>query len=274
MKPVLVFGATGNVGGQVAAQLRSRDVPVRALSRNPPPGGVQGDIEKPDTIKEALDDVDTVFLMLAGSAEAMLPTVSMLGAQMRRVVLLSSGAVDDSLAEQENPIGTWHQSIEKAIEDTGVEWTFLRPHDFATNTVGWAPQIRETGTVRGAYGEAAMTLIHEHDLAAVAVEALTGNGHAGAKYVLTGPRPVTQIDQVRIIGEAAGRPARWEEISPEAARADLLEKMPAFVVDTLLEGLRDAATEPPEVTSTVLDVTGSPALDFDVWAADHAEDFR
>ncbi|MFI5558630.1 SDR family oxidoreductase [Amycolatopsis japonica] len=114
MKPILVAGATGNVGSQVVAQLRERDVPVRPLSRNPPPDGVRGDLAKPETIAPALDGVDTVFLMLSGAAEALVPTVSLLGERGRRVVFLSSGAVDDSVAEQENPIGAWHRVVEEA----------------------------------------------------------------------------------------------------------------------------------------------------------------
>ncbi|EMD26983.1 SDR family oxidoreductase [Amycolatopsis azurea] len=274
MKPILVAGATGNVGSQVVTQLRARDVPVRPLSRNPPPDGVRGDLTDPGTIASALDGVDTVFLMLAGSAEALAPTVSLLGERVKRVVFLSSGAVDDSLTEQVNAIGAWHRTVEEAIETTGLEWTFLRPHGFAANTLGWAPSIRADGVVRGAYGEASMPLIHEKDMAAVAVEALTGDGHAGAKYALTGTRAMTQIEQVRIIGEAAGRPARWEEIPHEEARAALLTKMPDFVVDTMLTGMRDLVAEPGPVTSTVQDVTGRPGLDFEVWAAEHAAEFR
>ncbi|KZB87381.1 NAD(P)H-binding protein [Amycolatopsis regifaucium] len=273
MKPILVTGATGNVGARIVGRLRARDIPVRALSRNPPPDSVRGDLAKPETIAPVLDGVDTVFLMLSGSAEALLPTVSLLGERVKRVVFLSSGAVDDSLAEQENPIGAWHRMVEEAIENSGVDWTFLRPHGFAANTLGWAPSIRSDGVVRGAYGEAAMPLIHERDIAAVAVEALTGDGHAQAKYVLTGTRPLTQIEQVRIIGEAAGRPARWEEIPLADARAAMLAKMPDFIVDTMLTGYRALGDRPGEVTSTVEEVTGRPALDFEVWAADHAAAF-
>lgn len=274
MKPILVAGATGNVGSQVVARLRERDVPVRPLSRNPPPDGVRGDLAKPETVAPALDGVDTVFLMLAGPAEALVPTVSLLGERVKRVVFLSSGAVDDSLAEQDNAIGAWHRTVEEAIEAAGLDWTFLRPHGFATNTLGWAPSIRADGVVRGAYGEASMPLIHEKDIAAVAVEALTGDGHAGAKYVLTGTRPMTQAEQVRILGEAAGRPARWEEIPLDEARAAMLTKMPDFIVDTMLGGFRGLVTKPGEVTSTVQEVTGRPGLDFEVWAAEHAAAFR
>lgn len=44
------------------------------------------------------------------------------------------------------------------------------------------------------------------DIAAVAVRALTGDGHGGVKYVLTGPQSLTQVEQVHTIGEVIGRP--------------------------------------------------------------------
>ena len=55
----------------------------------------------------------------------------------------------------------------------------------------WADQIRDAGVVRWPYGQAARSLIHERDIAAVAIRALTDDGHAGARYVLTGPETLT-----------------------------------------------------------------------------------
>jgi uncharacterized protein YbjT (DUF2867 family) len=48
--------------------------------------------------------------------------------------------------------------------------------------------------VRWIYGAARRALIHERDIAAVGVLALTEDGHTGAKHVLTGPQAVTQIE--------------------------------------------------------------------------------
>src|SRR3954452_20549929 len=79
----------------------------------------------------------------------------------------------------------------------------------------WAAQIRDSDVVRWPYGQAARSLIHERDIAAVAVRALTEDGHAGARYVLTGPETLTQVEQVHAIGDAIGRPLRWEELSRE-----------------------------------------------------------
>jgi uncharacterized protein YbjT (DUF2867 family) len=193
--------------------------------------------------------------------------------QGRRIVFLSSAAVQDDLAEQPDPIGDLHAGVEKAIERSALDWTFLRPYGFATNTLAWQSQIRAADTVRGAHGAAAMTLLHEADIASVAVRALTEDGHAGRKYVLTGPEVLTQVDQVHILGEALGRPLRWEEIPPDAARQRMLAWLPADVVDVVLTGYAHLAQTPGPVTSTVEDVTGVPARTFREWVADHAADF-
>lgn len=164
--------------------------------------------------------------------------------------------------------------VERLIERSGLEWTFVRSGGFAANTLMWADQVRK-GVVRWPYGEAGRSLIHERDIAAVAVRALTEDGHVGAKYPLTGPEVVSQADQVRIIGEAIGRPVRWEEISREAARQELVA---AFGDVSFADGALDAwagfVTQPEPVTTTVEEVTGRPARTFRQWAIDHASDFR
>ena len=88
--------------------------------------------------------------------------------------------------------------------------------------------------MRWFHGAAATAPIHERDIAAVAVRALCDEGHVGREYVLTGPESLTQREQVRIIGGAIGRPLRFEELSPETARRELLTMMPASIADMVL----------------------------------------
>jgi len=76
----------------------------------------------------------------------------------------------------------------------------------------WADQIRTDGAVRWPYPVAARSLIHEADIARVAVRALTQDGHTGQTYVLTGQQTLIQTEQVHAIGEAIDRPLRLEEI--------------------------------------------------------------
>ncbi|MFF2086550.1 SDR family oxidoreductase [Nocardia sp. NPDC058176] len=277
---ILVIGATGHVGGQVAAQLLATGSAVRALVRNPGaaalPAQVEiapGDLSAPDTLRAALDGVDAVYLtwpML--SAEVAKAVIGVIAERGRRIVLLSSAAVDDALDEQDNPVGRAHAVIEQPILDSGLEWTFLRPHGFATNTLEWAPQIRTGNVVRGAYGKATMPLLHEADIAAVAVEALTTDGHAGARYELTGSAALSRIDQVEAIGAALGRPLRWEEIDPESA-VDEMRWLTPEIARFVLGGLAALTETPGEPTATVREVTGAPARSYQQWAIDHRSDF-
>src|SRR6185295_11567724 len=112
--------------------------------------------------------------------------------------------------------------------------------------------------------------IHERDIAEVAVRALREGGHAGAKYILTGPRSLTQREQVRIIGEAIERPLRYEELAPEAARREMTAMLTAPFADMLLEAFAAAVGKPALVTSTVAEITGAPARSLHDWTVDHA----
>jgi NAD(P)-dependent dehydrogenase (short-subunit alcohol dehydrogenase family) len=281
MSVILVTGATGKVGGQVVAQLLDAGVTVRTFSRSNRSGGlpphvetVHGTFTNPETLEAALHGVDSAFLMwpllTAEHARAIVTTVA---DRACRIVFLSSSAVQDGLDQQSNPIGQLHADIERMIEESGREWTFLRPGSFASNTLWWARQIHTDGVVRWPYGAARRSLIHERDIAAVAVRALIEEGHAGKSYILSGPQAQTQIEHVQIISEVIGRPLRFEEISPEAARHQLFTGLPPAIVETILEAYAGLVDKPEPVSNTVETITGRPASTFQEWVADHAADF-
>ncbi|MEW9554748.1 NAD(P)H-binding protein [Nonomuraea sp. NPDC050783] len=271
MSTILVTGATGNVGRHVASQLGAAGLKVRALARDPGRAGlpvetVRGDLTEPATLEPALRDVDSVFLLWpAFTADGADEVVAAIAGRARRVVLLSAPGA-------EAPGNHFHE-VERLIRHSGLGWTFLRPSGFAANTLGWADQVRR-GVVRWPFGRAARSLIHEKDIAAVAVHVLASAGHNGAAYVLTGPEQLTQAEQVRVIGEAIGREVRWEDQPPEEAREQLtaIWGSPEFV-DGALRTWESFVTSPEVVTDTVPRLLGRPALTFRQWAADHAADF-
>ena len=280
---ILVTGATGNVGRQVVSQLAQSGRQVRALTRHPGQSGlptgaevVHGDLAQPDSVAASLEGVEAVFLMWPLPRLETLPAIlDSIRKHASRIVLLSSSAVRDGLAQQETPIGQAHADLENYVQKSGIEWTLLRPGAFAANSLRWwAPQIWAGDVVRWPYAAAAMAPIHERDIAAVAVRALTEKGHAGAKYLLTGPQALTNADQVRTIGEAIERPLRLEEIPAESARQEMFRFMPPVIADVLLEFWAKAVHEPATVTRTVEQVTGAPAHTLREWALDHAAEFR
>jgi len=138
----------------------------------------------------------------------------------------------------------------------------------------WADQIRSGDVVRWPFGAAGRALIDERDIASVAVRALTENGHAGARYVLSGPEVLTQAEQLAAIGEAIGRDLTWQELPKQAA----VEALAAAWGDRGFAGTAVNAWEwfvdhPETVTSTVSDITGAPARRFADWAAANAAAF-
>lgn len=280
---ILVTGATGNIGRYLVSELLPTGVTVRALVREPAaaklPRGVEvvrGDLAIPDTLDAALRGVDTVFLLWPFvTAEATPAVLNVIKKDARRIVYLSSMNVNDDADEQTDPITTFHAVNERLIARSGLDWTFLRSGGIATNTLGWAAQIRDTGVVRWPSGEATRSLIHERDIAAVAAHVLTAGGYQSAKLVLTGPQALSQIEQVRLIGEAIGRPLRYEEQPPEEARQQLLAAgWPQAVIAGSLDAWAAMATTPEPGTQTVEEITGTPARPFRQWALDHAADFR
>lgn len=283
MSKILVTGATGAVGRHVVAQLTAGGSEVRALTRRVdgvqlPDGAVPvtGDLTVPQSLEPALEGVDKVFLAWPfGTGDGAAEVVELLAKHARQVVYLSSAAVRDVPGQAPRSPGRPDAGIEWLIARSGLRHTFLRPHGFMGNVLRWAAEIRTEGVVRGYGGAAGMTLVDERDIAAVAVRALTEDGHDGAAYALTGPASPTQAEQVAIIGRAIGRPLRWEELPRGAARQQMLATgWPVGVVDGALDFITDRIGSPEPVGDTVRAVTGAPARTLAAWAVEHAADFR
>ncbi|WP_244162692.1 NAD(P)H-binding protein [Streptomyces bungoensis] len=276
----VVFGARGNVGRNVAAGLMAVGEKVRGTSRNPEAGGfpsglevVRADLERPESLPAVLAGADKVFLY-AKPEEIEGFVAAAQSAGVRKVVLLSSVSVVMATAQQ-NPIARMHRTVELAIERSGLDWTFIRPGMFATNARWWwGESIRAEGVVRLPYPEAQNAPVHEKDMAALAVTALTEPGHSHQAYTVHGAESLTLRRQVEHIGEAVGRPIRVETVSVEQAREELAKKAPQNVAEALLGMWAAADGVPAPVSVIVFRITGRPAHTFAQWAADHADDFR
>jgi len=274
----LVIGARGSVGREVLDRLLAAGEPVRASARDPAsaalPAGVPvvaADLTRPETLRTALDGVTRVFLYApAGGAEGFIDAAR--EADLERVVLLSSGSVLLPYATG-NAIAEEHRAIELALAGSGLPWTPVRPLVLAGNASNWADSIRAEGVVRLVHPEATTAPVHERDVAAVAVAALTGEAGEEVSAMLTGSEPISQRRQVELIGAATGRDIRIEELSAAEARDRFGRFERPETVEAIIHFITAAANGGSPATDTVERVLGRPALPFAQWAREHAADF-
>jgi uncharacterized protein YbjT (DUF2867 family) len=269
MSTVLVTGATGRVGRHVVEGLRAAGATVRALVRTPDLAGlppdvelVRGNIHDPEAVRRAAVEVDAVFLLWPSfSSAGAAPVIAELP---QRVVYLSSLNAPSG--------GVWGE-IEELLRDR--DWTFVRPGGFAVNAQGWAGAFRTGDVLRLPYPEAGQSLIHERDIAAVAVLTLLDDRHIGQVYELTGPEVLTQAEQVETIARTVGKEIQIEGLSGADARQAMLDQgADPALADSSVTYWASLVDNPEPVTTTVTQLTGRSALTFAEWAQDHAHEFR
>jgi len=269
----LVTGSTGNVGAELVRALIRAGAPVRALTRadtgRPTPAGVQlavGDLNRPDTLRDALAGVRGVFL-LPGYQDMKGLLAEAASAGVQRVVLLSGSSAD---GDQSNAITRYMSASEAAVHGSGLAWTVLRPSAFMSNTLEWVPQLRAGDLVRAPFAGARAATVDPADIAAVAALALLDPGHAGQTYRLTGPEALLPADRVAVLAEVLGRPLRFAGQPDDEARAELSASMPVEYVDAFFSFYVEGTLDESPVLPTVAELTGRPARTFRQWAEAHA----
>jgi uncharacterized protein YbjT (DUF2867 family) len=274
---ILVTGATGNVGTEVARAVAAGGHPVRALTRDPAaarlPAGVtpvRGDLTDPGTLGGAFDGVSAVFL-LAGYPDAPGLLARMADAGVRRVVLLSTGAVEGG--NLDNYVVRFNVVSEAAVRDSALTWTVLRPSGFMSNALRWRPQLDAGDTVREPFADLPVAVIDPFDIGAVAARALTEQEHAGRSYRLTGPAALLPAERLAVLGEVLGRDLRLEPQSDQEARSAMSAAMPAPLVEAFFEFSRGGTYLDDQVTGTTEDLLGRVPRTFRDWARAHADEF-
>ncbi|MFI6741029.1 NAD(P)H-binding protein [Nonomuraea sp. NPDC050451] len=274
---ILVTGATGNVGSELVAALASAGRPVRALVRDPrralPAGAepVTGDLNQPESLAAALDGVQGLYLM-PGYANLPGLLARARDAGVRHVVLLSGGSA--ALEDLGNAVSRYMTLSERAVRESGLAWTFLRPRSFMSNALRWLPQLEAGDVVRVPFADVPVAAVDPYDIAAVAARALLGGEHEGRIHELTGSRALLPADQVAVLARVLGRDLRCEGLTNSQARAEMEADMPVEYVDAFFQFFVDGTLDEATVHPTVEDVLGRPPRTFEQWAQDHADAFR
>ena len=280
---ILVTGATGNVGSELVAQLAADGVPVRAMTRSPEkarfPEGVEvvaGDFDKPETLPAAFAGINRVFVCPPGyGPEGPVQERTLVAAAreagVKHLVKLSTSGVGYGATD---PLTSGHRAGEQVIQESGRDWTILRPGTFMIYLYGYADTIAKDRTMYVTEGDPVSAMIHPRDIASVAAKVLTTSGHEGQAYTLTGGEPLSPQRQGEIISEALGQEVKVVERTKAQAQAEF-DRMGwgGPRLEALLELKRQSAAWDWKVSDAVEKITGKAPLTLHDWVEENIHIF-
>lgn len=283
---ILITGATGTNGSELVKQLSNDGVRVRALVRSRAKASaieganveiVEGDLGKPETLDAALAGVEKVFLLTSPTERMAEQEGNMIEAAKRagvgHVVKFSAIGADVNAPYL---LGRMHGEVEKQLADSGIAYTLLKPNGFMQNTLGFASTIASQGAFYAPLKDAKVSYVDARDIVAVAAKTLTGTGHEGKAYEITGPEALSNHDIAEKLSVALDTKVAYVDVPPDAARQGMLAVgMSEWLADALIELFAFyTGGHAAMVTNTVSEVAKKEPTTFDQFARDHAHIFR
>jgi uncharacterized protein YbjT (DUF2867 family) len=280
---ILITGASGNVGSEVLKQAAAARLKLRAAYQSPgkargAPAGAEiavMDYMKPETVRAALAGVEKVFLVGP-------PTANVVELEGRFVHEARQSGVKhivylSALGGRKAIFPSLHRDSEEKIEASGMPYTFLRPNGFMQNFVNYSAEtIRTQNAFYGAQGNGAVSHIDIRDIAAAAVRVLSGSGHEGKAYSLTGPEALTNAQVAEKLSRVLGRTIRYVDLAPDDFKKGMLAAgMPDWSANAVLDLQRlyregGASLVDPAVEQ----LTGRRPISLDQFARDYSSSFQ
>jgi uncharacterized protein YbjT (DUF2867 family) len=300
-KTILVTGATGTVGSEVVKQLTSispsssgHKIRAAVHSKNKADKLkqfdnkrveiVELDYAKPETVADALNKVDNLYLQTLP-----IPDVTDICSNLvkeakknnvKYIVKLSAMGAD---SDPRSTILRLHGEEEKIIADSGIAYTFLRPPAFMQNFVTqFGHTIRTQNAFYVPAGDAKISFVDTRDIGAVAAVMLTNTNHGASPqhenkaYDITGQESLSYEQVADILSNEVGKKISYMDITEDNARDGMKQiGMGEWFINIMIELFRIIrAGYGSETTAAVEYVTGRKPISFAQFAKDYAEAFR
>lgn len=283
--PVLVVGATGDVGGEVVRLLVAAGEQVHALHRSPGQAEalqatgahpVLARLGRRDEVAAAVHDVGRMLLLTPPVREQFDLDRRLIEvaaeAQLQHVVRISAS---DSHLRSPVPWARAHALADHLLADTDLPWTVLRPSGFMQNIAAQNPTVRR-GLLPHTAGRGAVSWVDARDVAAVAAAVLTqgAGAHRRATYFPTGPQCLSYGEVAERLTNALHRRVRAVALPRGAYRLALRAGgQDAFTAAGLTAQFADVMRRNVDidVTGEVLRLTGAAPRSLETWIEDHRD---
>ena len=234
MTRIAITGASGQYGraatDKLVAQGRADDLIL--MTRNPAKLADrvaqgcevrQGDYDDPASLARAFAGADKLLLVSgtrvgARVAQHRAATEAAVAQGVGHVVYTSFIGIDDPT----NPAEVRHDHIEteRLIRAAPVAYTFLRDAHYADAMILMAgPGVMASGQWISNAGDGLEAMVWRDDCVDCAVAVLTGTGHEGQTYDVTGPALQTFAEVTAIMAEVTGVPLVYVPVDDAAQYA-------------------------------------------------------
>jgi uncharacterized protein YbjT (DUF2867 family) len=276
---ILVIGGRSKIGSALIDELLARDQQVRVLVRTSEkadsfPAGVEavrGDLADPESLARAMAGIQEVFLLCGPSAQEVQLNCNAIGAARESgVELLVRSSILGADPSSPTTFARDHGACDRYLAESGVPYALVRPNLFLQNVPeNTIPALDEDGNFYVNAADARISMVDTRDVASVAAALLTGAGHKGKAYDVTGPEALSYADVATRLAAVAGRKITYVDV-PDAAVHDALSGfgLDAWLAEALVDLYRDYKRSgvdgyASEVTTTVQDLTGTSSRTLD-----------
>jgi len=232
---ITIFGASGNTGGAAAAHLLKVGKKVRVVGRHADKlarftqagaDSAVGDIEDPTFVRVALTGAEAAYVLIPPNmatddfrayqqrlVDAYVAGIEATG--VRHVVLLSS--IGAHHREGTGPIVALHGFEERLKKIASLNALFLRAGVFMENVLMGMASVKAQGVYTGTMpADASVPMIASADIGHYVGSRLERLDFSGKSVVhLIGPKAVSQTELVTTLGQALGKPVRYQQVSFE-----------------------------------------------------------
>lgn len=248
---ILLTGVTGKTGGETAKQLLAKGIKFRAIVRNADKAAdlkakgvelVTGDIGDAAVVRQALAGITKALLIMPNGknqqANESQFTDLAKAAGVKHLIKMSSM---EAVAHAETPIPQAHWAVEEHIRASGLPWTMLKPNFFMQNLLASAGNIKANKKFSLPMGDGTTGMADIRDIAAVAVEVLTGKGHEGQSYEITGPEVLSFHDVAKRMSAVLGETIEYVPMPMDAFRTRMTGVLEPWHLNAVCELFREIA---------------------------------